>query len=97
VSEALHTYEIKLMLLDNAYTKLANAALNPTKRKVYYMHNEWRKYNYGPIHEPLPKLKEKTEFYNNLGMNFIKVELIRFQNIGTQFYESILFRSRYQN
>jgi len=69
-SEALHTHESKLMLLDNACSKLANAALNPTKRQVYYIHNEWRKDNYGPIHEPLPKLKEKTEFYNKQGMNF---------------------------
>lgn len=81
-SEALHTHESKLMLLDDACTKLANAALNPTKMQVYYMHNEWRKDNYGPIHEPLPKLKEKTEFYKNLGINFNKVELIRFQNIS---------------
>ncbi|KAF0755036.1 C2H2-type domain-containing protein, partial [Aphis craccivora] len=41
-SEALHTHESKLMLL------------NPTKRQVYYIHYEWRKDNYGPIHEPLP-------------------------------------------
>jgi len=49
---------------------LANAAVNPTKRQVNYLHDEWRKLNFGPIHEPLVKLKEKSSQYDKLGKTF---------------------------
>jgi len=48
---------------------LANAAVNPTKRQVNYLYDEWRKLNFGPIHEPLVKLKEKSLQYAQLGKN----------------------------
>ncbi len=42
-------------------------------RHVYYLHDEWRKDNFGPVHEPLPKLQEKIVVYNEKG-KYIKQE-----------------------
>jgi len=66
-SEAIHLHESKLIIQENSCYLLANASINPTKRQVYYLHDEWRKKNYGSVHEPLTKLKEKIESYKNLG------------------------------
>lgn len=66
-SEAIHLHENKLIIHENSCSLLANASLNPTKRQLYYLHDEWRKKNYGSVHEPPTKLKEKIELYKNLG------------------------------
>lgn len=66
-SEAVNLHESKLLLLEDPCKLLANASVNPTKRQIYYLHDEWRKSNYGLIHEPLPKLKEKSDMYEQLG------------------------------
>lgn len=84
-SEASHLHESKLLLQEDSCNLLANAAVNPTKRQVNYLHDEWRKLNYGPIHEPLIKLKEKSVYYDELGMcnleNSLKPNLrIKIQN-----------------
>ena len=63
-SEAKHLYENKLLVQENACHLLANANINPTMGHVYYLHYEWRKDNFGLVHEPLPKLQEKTVAYN---------------------------------
>jgi len=47
----------------------------PKKRQVNYLHDEWRKLNFGPIHEPLVKLKEKSLQYDKFGKNVnIKIQ-----------------------
>lgn len=71
-SEAIHLHESKLIIHENSCSLLANASINPTKRQIYYLHDEWRKNNFGSIHEPLTQLKEKIEAYKNIG---IKVNL----------------------
>jgi len=72
-SEAKHLHENKLLVQENSCTLLANANINPTMRHVYYLHDEWRKDNFGPVHEPLPKLQEKIVAYNEKG-KYIKQE-----------------------
>ncbi|KAL5238868.1 hypothetical protein ACI65C_006278, partial [Semiaphis heraclei] len=67
-SEAIHLDESKLIVQENSCFLLANASINPTKRQAYYLHDEWRKKDYGSVHEPLIKLKEKIESYKNLGV-----------------------------
>ncbi|KAL4148286.1 hypothetical protein QTP88_002562 [Uroleucon formosanum] len=47
-SEAKHLHENKLLVQENLCNLLANANINPTMRHVYYLHDEWRKDNFGP-------------------------------------------------
>lgn len=42
-SEATHLHESKLLLQEESCNLLANSAINPTKRQVNYLHDEWRK------------------------------------------------------
>lgn len=65
---AVCLHESKLMCQDNGVELLANAALNPTARSVYYLHNKWRKLHFGSVIDPLQKLCEKVSHYSNLGM-----------------------------
>jgi len=48
-NEARHFHESKLLLQENSCSLLANAALNPTKRHIYYLHDEWRKKKLVPL------------------------------------------------
>lgn len=66
-NEARHSHESKLLLQENSCSLLANAALNPTKRHIYYLHDEWRKKNFGSINAPLPMLQEKISTYAKIG------------------------------
>ncbi|KAL5237136.1 hypothetical protein ACI65C_004546 [Semiaphis heraclei] len=67
-NEARHSHESKLLLQENSCSLLANAALNPTKRHIYYLHDEWRKKNFGSINAPLPMLQEKISTYAKIGV-----------------------------
>jgi len=69
-NEARHSHESKLLLQENMLitcSLLANAALNPTKRHIYYLHDEWRKKKFGSINAPLPMLQEKITTYAKIG------------------------------
>lgn len=66
-SEARSLHESKLLLQDTSCMLLANSSINPTMRHVYYLHDEWRKINFGPVHAPLSKLEEKIGLYNKKG------------------------------
>jgi len=46
---------------------LANGSINPPMRHIYYLHDEWRKINFGSVHAPLSKLEEKIGVYNEKG------------------------------
>lgn len=66
-SLARSLHESKLLLQDTSCMLLANSSINPTMRHVYYLHDEWRKINFGPVHAPLSKLEEKIGLYNEKG------------------------------
>lgn len=73
MSEAISMHESKPLLTDEAYTSLANASINPTRRQVQTIHDNWRNNNLGTYMEPFKKLKEKLPEYNkenNLTVSF---------------------------
>ncbi|KAJ8913145.1 hypothetical protein NQ315_006063, partial [Exocentrus adspersus] len=63
-SEAISMHESKLLLTDKAYTALADSSINPTRRQVQTIHDNWRSKNLGTYMEPFEKLKEKLLEYN---------------------------------
>ena len=52
---------------ENGPELLANGAVNPTQRTVYYMHSRWKAKHFGSVVDPLTKLTEKVPHYRNLG------------------------------
>lgn len=58
-SEAKHLHENKLLVQENLCNLLANANINPTMRHVYYLHDEWRKDNFGPDMNLIQSCKKK--------------------------------------
>jgi hypothetical protein len=58
---------MSLQCQDDGVELLANAAVNPAASTVYYLHDLWRKVNFGSTVEPLLKLAEKVELYKGLG------------------------------
>lgn len=70
--EAARLHEAKILLDEDGPTKYANASLNPTRRTVYYMYDQWIEANFGRAtsSDPLSKLKEKAEAYAAEGKLF---------------------------
>lgn len=66
-AEAMRLHESKLIMEENGLLHLANAALNPLKRTVYYWYDVWRKNHFGHDVDPIAKVHEKMAFYTAQG------------------------------
>lgn len=79
---AMRLHESKILVQDNGPIRLADASVNPPSRHVYYLHDLWRKSEYGEAwsNDPLCKLKEKIEDYAADG-RLVKGQKMKFGQI----------------
>lgn len=65
-AEAAYFHESKF-IIEEDFTSVANASVNPTHRQVTHLHNKWRTLNLGSQIDPFEKLKEKMSYYESIG------------------------------
>jgi len=65
--EAMRAHANELLVGEKPYESLASGALNPRPRLVYKLHDRWYADHFGSAADPLAKLNEKLEMYQEKG------------------------------
>ncbi|KAM7306984.1 hypothetical protein ISCGN_010620 [Ixodes scapularis] len=69
----MRLHESKLSVKEDGPLLLANGAINPQARTVYYWHDLWRREHFGSSVDPVKKIQEKIPLYASHGID-VKVQ-----------------------